>query len=79
MYNIQHCFIRRPSDSTVSEDATTALSVRRSNHSARYHPEKIQEMLVIATVAISSVGVSCLIGGGYVMIIMVVAAAVIWM
>jgi hypothetical protein len=40
MYDIQHCFICRPSDSTVSEDtgietrtvATTALAVRRSNH-----------------------------------------------
>ncbi len=40
LYDIQHCFICRPSDSTVSEDAgieprtvaTTALDVRRSNH-----------------------------------------------
>jgi hypothetical protein len=40
MYDIQHCFICRPSDFTVSEDAgiehrtvaTTALAVRRSNH-----------------------------------------------
>jgi hypothetical protein len=41
MYDIQHCFICRPSDSTVSEDTgietrtvatTTALAVRRSNH-----------------------------------------------
>ncbi len=39
---IQHCFICRPSDSTVSEDAgieprtvaTTALAVRRSYHSS---------------------------------------------
>ncbi len=46
MYEIQHCFICRPSDSTVSEDAvietetvaTTALAVRRSNHWARSHP-----------------------------------------
>ncbi len=46
MYDIQHCFICRPSDSTVSEDAgieprtvaTTALTVRRSNQSARSHP-----------------------------------------
>jgi hypothetical protein len=45
-YCIQHCFIRRPSDSTVSEDAkieprtaaTSALAVRRSNQSARSHP-----------------------------------------
>ncbi len=43
---IQHCFICRPSDSTISEDAgiesrtgaTTALAFRRSNHSARSHP-----------------------------------------
>jgi hypothetical protein len=40
MYCIQHCFICRPSDSTVSEDAgieprtvaISALAVRRSNH-----------------------------------------------
>ncbi len=46
MYDIQHCFICRPSDSTVSEAAgiqlrtvaTTALAVRRSNHSVRFHP-----------------------------------------
>jgi hypothetical protein len=41
MFDIQHCFICRPSDSTVSEDAgtvaTTALAVRHSNHSARSH------------------------------------------
>ncbi len=45
MYFIQHCFICRPSDSTVSEDAgieprivvTLALSVRHSNPSARSH------------------------------------------
>jgi hypothetical protein len=45
-YVIQHCFICRPSDSTVSEDAeveprtvvTSTLAVRRSNHSARSHP-----------------------------------------
>jgi hypothetical protein len=45
--DIQHCFICRPSDSTVSEDAgieprtvaTTALTVRRLNHSARSHPQ----------------------------------------
>jgi hypothetical protein len=42
---IQHCVICRPSDSTVSEDAgieprtvaATALTVRRSNNSARSH------------------------------------------
>ncbi len=46
IYDIQRCFICRPSDSTVSEDAvieprtvaTTASAVRRSNHSARSHP-----------------------------------------
>jgi hypothetical protein len=40
MYDIQHSFICRPSDSTVSEDAgieprtvaTTVLAVRSSNH-----------------------------------------------
>jgi len=45
MYFIQHCFICRPSDSIVSEDAgieprtvaTTSLAVRCSNHSARSH------------------------------------------
>ncbi len=46
-FDIQHCFICRPSGSTVSEDAgieprtvfaTTALAVRRSNHSAWSHP-----------------------------------------
>ncbi len=47
IYDIKHCFICRPSDSTVTEDAgieprtvaTTALAVRRSNHSARSHPD----------------------------------------
>ncbi len=46
MYVIQHCFIYRPSDSTVSEDAeietrtvaTLALTARRSNNLARSHP-----------------------------------------
>jgi hypothetical protein len=45
-YFIQYCFICRPSDSAVSEDAgieprtavTSALAVRRSNYSARSHP-----------------------------------------
>jgi hypothetical protein len=48
MYVIQHCFICRPSDSTVSEDAgieprtvaTLALTVRRSNYSARSHQSR---------------------------------------
>ncbi len=47
MYDIHHCFICRPSDSIVSEDAgiqprsvaTTALTIRRSNHSAGSHPQ----------------------------------------
>jgi hypothetical protein len=46
MYFIQHCIICRPSDSTVAEGAgiesrtvaTSALTIRRSNHSARSHP-----------------------------------------
>ncbi len=46
MYVIQHCFICRPSDLTVLEDAgieprtvaTLALTDRRSYHSARYQP-----------------------------------------
>ena len=37
-YFIQHCFTCRPSDSTVS---TTALAVRRLNHSARSDPHII--------------------------------------
>jgi hypothetical protein len=49
MNDIQHCFICRPSDSTVSEDAgiepktvaATALTVRRSNRSSRSHPQLI--------------------------------------
>ncbi len=44
MYFIQHCFISRPSDTTVSEDAgielrtvaILALAVRRSNHLTWY-------------------------------------------
>jgi hypothetical protein len=53
MYDIKHCFICRPLDLTVSEDAgieprtvvTTALTVRRSNHSARSHPLNIKHLL----------------------------------
>jgi hypothetical protein len=55
---IQHCFIFRPSDSTVSEDpgieprttATLALTVRRSNYSARSHPHFIYIYLQIEIV-----------------------------
>jgi hypothetical protein len=46
---IPHCFICRPSNSTVSEDAgiesrtvaieTLVLAVRRSDHPATYHPQ----------------------------------------
>ncbi len=47
-YYIQHCFICRPSDSTVPTDAgieprtvaTGALAVRHSNHKARSHPQE---------------------------------------
>ena len=50
MYDTQHCFICLPSDTTVSEDAgieprtvaTTALAVRRSNHSARSQMRKVK-------------------------------------
>ncbi len=49
LYVIQHCFICCPSDSTVSEDAgteprtvdTLALTARRSNHSDRSHPSRL--------------------------------------
>ncbi len=55
MYDIQHCFICRPSDSSVSEDAgiesrtvaTIALAVRRSNHSARSHPPTQLDLIQI--------------------------------
>jgi hypothetical protein len=47
VYFIQYCFICRPSDSIVSEDAgiepwtvaTSALAVRCSNQSTRSHPQ----------------------------------------
>jgi hypothetical protein len=53
MYCIQDSFICRPSDSTVSEDAgieprtvaTTALTVRRSNHKAKSHPQNYYVLL----------------------------------
>ena len=57
MYDIQHCFICRPTDSTVSEDAeieprtvvTSALAVRRSSHSATSHPQvKLLPLLSIS-------------------------------
>jgi hypothetical protein len=50
MYCVQHGSICRLSDSTVSEDAgieprtvaSSALAVRRSNHSARSHPQSVR-------------------------------------
>jgi hypothetical protein len=50
MSDFQQCFICRPSASTVSEDAgmeprtvaSTALAVRRSNHSARSQMRKVK-------------------------------------
>ncbi len=50
MYDIQECFICRPSHSTVSEDAgieprtvaTTESTVRRSNYSASSHPQFVR-------------------------------------
>ncbi len=60
MYCIQHCFICRPLDSTVSEDAgieprtiaTSALAVRRSNQSARSHPLLFAGINSLCTVAV---------------------------
>jgi hypothetical protein len=57
MYVIQHCFICRPSDSSVTEDAgikirtvaTFALTVKRSNYSiltARSHPRTRLDLIV---------------------------------
>ncbi len=40
MYYIEHCFICRPSDSTVSEGATLLLTARRSNHSPNFLPPR---------------------------------------
>ncbi len=53
-YCVQNCFICRPSDSTVSEDAgieprtgaTSAVAVRRSNRSARSHPSMFSPRLM---------------------------------
>ncbi len=50
-FSFSHCFICSPSDSTVPMDAvneprtvrTGALTVRRSNHSARSHPPCLQQ------------------------------------
>jgi hypothetical protein len=55
MYVIQHCFICRPLDSTVSEDAgieprtvvTLALTARLSNHSASSHSQSACTVLAL--------------------------------
>jgi hypothetical protein len=59
MYFIQHYFICRPSDSTVSEDAgieprtvaASALAVRHSNQSARFCPflPRLKQFRVVPT------------------------------
>ncbi len=62
-YDIQHCFVCCLSDSTVSEDAgiehrtvaTTALAVRRSNHSARSHPRTVNSFDKTSNFSISLV------------------------
>jgi hypothetical protein len=47
MYDIHHCFIFRPYDSDAGIEprtvAITILPVRRSNHSARSHPQYINQ------------------------------------
>ncbi len=49
MYVLQHCFICRPSNSTVSEDGgtepkavATVITARRFNQSAKSHQQKIK-------------------------------------
>jgi hypothetical protein len=62
MYFIIHCFVCRPSDSIVSEDAgielrtfaTLAFAVRRSNHSASSHPSYRINKIGLITVLIMS-------------------------
>jgi hypothetical protein len=64
MYVVPHCFICRPSGSTVSEDAwieqrvvaTLLLIARRSNHLARSHP---QFSLVYSTVQLELIHKVC--------------------
>ncbi len=60
-YNIQHCFICCPSDSTVPTDAgieprtvaTGALAVRRSNHLARScHPDHLHGYLPLVSLTV---------------------------
>ncbi len=50
MYFIQHCFICRPSNFTVSEDAgiePRTIAVRRSNLSARSYPQTRLDLIHI--------------------------------
>ncbi len=59
MYVIQHCFICRLSDCTVSEDngiepRTLALTARRSNHLARSHPHLARSHPRFLEVAVSN-------------------------
>jgi hypothetical protein len=54
MYVIQHCFMCRPSDSTVSDDAgieprsvaTLGLTARRSYHSARSNTQTRLDLIL---------------------------------
>ncbi len=71
MYYIHHCFICRPSDTTVSVDAgieprtfaTSALAVRRSSHLATSHPRHLFISLKLeATVHLWSVSSSRKLG-----------------
>jgi hypothetical protein len=71
-YYIQHCFICRPSDSTVLTDAgiehrtvaTSALAVRRSNHLARSHPGMYLPAQLERTLQFCAVMVTIVKGGG---------------
>jgi hypothetical protein len=62
IYVIQHCFICRHLDSTVSETAgieprtvaTLALTARCSNLSARSHPHQLDLILKLANVIIKT-------------------------
>ncbi len=71
-YVIQHCFIWRPSDCTVSEDAgneprtvaISALTARRSNPSARSQfTYQTFQCLVIKNQDVDMGSVSCTLGG----------------
>ncbi len=68
MYDIQHCFIHRLSDSTLSENAgieprSVALIVRRSDHSTKSHPYVEYIFSYIASflfVPVEALSVSCI-------------------